>query len=332
MAILSDKAPWKTQATACQGRGHEKDNLPCQDKVFSLSKNNVSVIALSDGAGSSEHSEVGATIVTTVTCNYIADNFDSMLSCDNGIQVKECFLHELLHELHEEADHNNWNVKSLHCTLLFIAIKDNHALIGHIGDGLICGFKNNMIKVISAPNNGEFINTTTFVTSHDALQDFRLYRTTLDGYSGFCLMSDGAAESLYNRKTHTIAKMVEKLIVATSILSAEEAAEYQSRLLNDFLKKATRDDCSVAVISKRLMPTALQVMDDNRLMQIYGYKNAASCRRVNALLLSLQTRSLDVNALCRIHHLKKKVVRKRLSVLLNLEIIQYNNGMYYINS
>ena len=43
---------WRSVCCAMQGSGHKKSGVPCQDKTFRLNKNNVHVIALSDGAGS----------------------------------------------------------------------------------------------------------------------------------------------------------------------------------------------------------------------------------------------------------------------------------------
>ena len=42
---------WKSVCCAVQGRGHAKNNIPCQDKVAKLEANGVHVIVLADGAG-----------------------------------------------------------------------------------------------------------------------------------------------------------------------------------------------------------------------------------------------------------------------------------------
>ena len=51
---------WNSVQCAVQGRGHFKTDMPCQDKTNYLCKNETSVIALADGAGSATMSHFGA--------------------------------------------------------------------------------------------------------------------------------------------------------------------------------------------------------------------------------------------------------------------------------
>lgn len=43
---------WKTQVDHVTGRGHQRQGMPCQDRVLAMEKNGVTVVALADGAGS----------------------------------------------------------------------------------------------------------------------------------------------------------------------------------------------------------------------------------------------------------------------------------------
>ena len=62
-------------------------------------------------------------------------------------------------------------------TLLFVSIKNNKYIAGHIGDGIIgiIDEKGDAI-VLSEPENGEFANTTYFTTSENYKYHLRLYR------------------------------------------------------------------------------------------------------------------------------------------------------------
>ena len=55
---------WKKVHCAVQGRGHTKNQVPCQDKTFCYQENGVLVAALADGAGSAKLSHYGAACVT----------------------------------------------------------------------------------------------------------------------------------------------------------------------------------------------------------------------------------------------------------------------------
>ena len=146
------------------------------------------------------------------------------------VEVKTCILNNILTALSKIIDDTHWELSSLACTLLFAAVKGSTCLVGHIGDGVICCRGDEKLKAVSLPSNGEFANSTTFVTLPDALSDFRLYRDKTDKIDGFCLMSDGAAESLYDRKTHAVANMVGKVFTATAQLKHDDSKEYYRRL------------------------------------------------------------------------------------------------------
>ena len=65
---------------AVQGINHVKSNIPCQDYIFSKTFNNITVIALADGAGSYKQTEVGAKISTEFVANFICDNFQILFN------------------------------------------------------------------------------------------------------------------------------------------------------------------------------------------------------------------------------------------------------------
>ena len=72
--------------------------------------------------------------------------------------------------------------------------------------------KNNELKIASYPENGEFVNTTIFVTSKDALSTMKLMKGQINGITGFALMSDGTETSLYNKRDKNLASGLKKLM------------------------------------------------------------------------------------------------------------------------
>lgn len=56
------------------------------------------------------------------------------------------------------------------------------------------------LKVASVPDNGEFANETTFVTSDKAAETMRLFKGRTAGQAAFVLMSDGTEHSLYTNR------------------------------------------------------------------------------------------------------------------------------------
>ena len=324
------KKAWTMQEYAARGRSHVAKNIPCQDKVCHATFTGAFVIALADGAGSAAHSEIGAELATKVTCDFISKNFDSIIETINAVEVKKNILNNILDAFHKVIDDTRWELSSLACTLLFAAVKGTTCLIGHIGDGVICCRKEEKLKAISLPSNGEFANSTTFVTSPNALSDFRLYKGKTDKMDGFCLMSDGAAESLYSRKTHEIANMVGKVFTATAYLKYDDSKEYCRRLLNDLLIQRTRDDCSIAVMTKSNTVTVFLSMNEHEFQRYFGLHKGKNSKAMRLMLSELAKGPQTKTALAKRLHTKEKAVSRRLTYLANQNIVLLHNGKYYV--
>lgn len=80
---------WRLVCCAMQGSGHKKSGVPCQDKTFRLNKNNVHVIALSDGAGSARLSHFGAERVVRAAAELVADRFAQYQECEDAEAVRQ---------------------------------------------------------------------------------------------------------------------------------------------------------------------------------------------------------------------------------------------------
>ena len=110
---------WKALGCAVQGNGHFANNIPCQDKVASLRKNGVSVIALADGAGSAKLSHYGAEKVTQFVCEKLCSNFDYMFADDrDGLNAKTDLLFDINYMLEKLAEGHDCSVRDFSSTLL----------------------------------------------------------------------------------------------------------------------------------------------------------------------------------------------------------------------
>jgi len=265
---------WKIASSYIIGQGHISKNIPCQDRTFKLIdrkvlkklvkrkvfKNRKSIkinkntldnensfygLSLADGAGSCRHSDIGAELVTKKILQYIKINFDNLFKDDN---IKITITDYLVSEL-KKATTKNISFEDLSSTLLFIAIKNNKFLIGHIGDGVIGMLDNeNNLKTISKPDNGEFSNSTFFTTSIKYKERLRILKGTLKSANGFILMSDGAEDSLYDKKKETLSD-TNKIIINWLENNTEkdvEKALYNN--LEQIISKQTSDDCSIGIM------------------------------------------------------------------------------------
>jgi hypothetical protein len=90
----------------------------------------------------------------------------------------------------------------------------------------------------------------------------RLIKGSLDGISGFILMSDGTENSLFNKQTGDISIACAKLIdaVAKSPTDRKHKRYNQKpcykketeQLFETKIRENTSDDCSVAILGRRI--------------------------------------------------------------------------------
>lgn len=235
---------WQFIHYATPGRSHIKNNIPCQDKTYVLNKRNVHVIALSDGAGSARLSHFGAQESVRFIAEYMTEHFDEYVNGD-----KEKLLLKIQKKLMLKTKKHKCSIADLACTLLCVAVKDNQFILLHVGDGVIGCLKNNALEILSTPDNGEFANTTSFVTSKNALSAMKYIVSDASYISGFVLMSDGTQASLYSKRDNMLAPVLKDIMQSDLSIS-----KLQIGLQNSFektIKNNTSDDCSIAFAIKR---------------------------------------------------------------------------------
>lgn len=238
-----------------RGWGHLRDGTPVQDRTKYLSRAGVQALSLADGAGSGQRSELGAQVVVDEGCAVLVERFREFAVSNDGAKVKVELLRRLCARVGAVADGHGLERRDLASTYIGVAVSGDKFLGAHIGDGVVGYLKHGELHVISAPDNGEFANQTTFVTTRDAAGSMRLFRGSLDGVSGFILMSDGTGESLFNQRTGQLAGACAKLITAVGTAPAQQGqnSDYKKRLrrlVGTRIRNATKDDCSIGILGR----------------------------------------------------------------------------------
>lgn len=324
---------WTSIACAVQGRSHIKGNIPCQDKTFFLEEGNFYAIALADGAGSATLSHHGAESVTKHICEDLRDNFDSYFDNNDGIAVKKSIVSGVLDNLDGLTQSLSCDVKDLASTLLFVAVKDNRFILAHIGDGVIGYLKHDELKIASAPENGEFVNTTVFTTSKSALTTMKLIKGSLDAIQGFVLMSDGAEASLYDKCERKLANVLKKIMDLSLIVNPLKVQEQLKHSFETVISKATSDDCSIAILvkDKADFDGYLNLSDEAKCSILkLDYADSSikrKLKRYNTILEYLQE-SRTLAELAREIHLKEKFALKHIDKLRGLNLVESKNGKF----
>ena len=323
---------WNSIQCAVQGRSHVKDGIPCQDKTFYSNVNDVQVIALADGAGSAQLSHFGAETVTKFICSELSDQFDFYFAEEDGVIVKQQIMSGVIKCLQEQAAELKCEMKDLASTLLFVAVKDEKFIIAHIGDGVIGYLKDDELKIASQPENGEFVNTTIFTTSKDALMAMKLIKGSLGQIRGFILMSDGTEVSLYNKKEKRLADVLKKIMKMSILISSTKIEEQLQQSFAMVVSQATTDDCSIAILMddrdefKGFMK--LSHCEKCTLLKIESNSSKKRIKRYSDILLFLQKRQSLVNVAHYIH-LKPKYAKRYVQKLCELNLIEKTNHSCY---
>lgn len=241
---------WKTISYEAQGRGHIKSGTVCQDKTYSLCDGNFSSIALADGAGSAKFSHHGAIVACKTACKYLKENFDILYNNPDALSAKTGIVNAVLEALQvEKTKYHKCEIDDLASTLLCVAVKDSKLMVFHIGDGVIGYIKNNEMKALSKPNNGEFANATYFITTKHAPERAKIFKGPAEGITGFILLSDGSAVSFYNKKEEQMVAGARRIIEWTKYIFKNKMEKLVKGIFDDVIINRTSDDCSIAVLA-----------------------------------------------------------------------------------
>lgn len=246
---------WKAAGTYVVGLSHEKKNIGCQDRFVSTWANRVTCISISDGAGSANFAEIGAEITTNQINNTITNKFDLIYALDEN-KAKLKLISDIKAKLKIQAKIKLTLLENFASTLIFASVKGDKFIAGHIGDGILGIIENERITLLSSPDNGEFINETYFVTSKFVENRFKIFRGCLNDISGFVLMSDGTCESLFDKKSNSIAPIVKTLFSWLDNFNANEVNKALHDNFENVVKHKTNDDCSIGLM-KLSKPTFL---------------------------------------------------------------------------
>lgn len=326
---------WKSVCCAVQGRGHAKNNIPCQDKVAKLESNGVSVIVLADGAGSAKFSHFGAECVVNGVAEFIAEKFFDIIAQEDGRKVTQELLTFTLNLLENEANLRGCTIKDLASTLLVAAVSDENFFLAHLGDGVIGYLNDTGLKTVSVPDNGEFANETFFVTSTNAAAHLKIFKGELKSICGFVLMSDGTEQSLYHKRSKTLAPAIKRLMHRTCLVDAEILTPQLEDALNSVVAANTQDDCSIALLartSEQLPP--LETLPLSERQELFKTQGELFFRKVLQKIFSLDKicatlkTPMTVKQLSRHLHLKERFVKKKLQPLIEAGIIT-RKGAYF---
>lgn len=302
---------WMGTAVSAAGRGHVAKGLPCQDVSGVSLEDDVAVIVVSDGAGSARYSEQGATDAVEVTTQVLRKTAPWSDSED----VKERILAACRAEMIKRTEELGCSIAELAATLAFVAVAGDIFIVGNLGDGIVAAFRGDRSEVLIEPVRGEFANETVFLTSSRTKEHLRIAKKPQDDYSGFAIMSDGAAESLYQRREGSLAPALSKILLWFDEQASKDVRDAIQESAMPLLINRTQDDCSLAVLRRvRVGLDALGKKSAAFQMGLLGSKNTRGLRNRLAVLEGYR-QELQLSAVSEVTGLSERTVRRHIRAL-----------------
>lgn len=160
---------WKHIAASVTGISHEKRNETGQDycrvQVVQFGDSEYFIGLVADGAGSTLDGGVGAQIACDTTLACIAESIRTSpdLSAISAEDV-EAWVSASRDAIAERAGKEGKPLREYACTLVGCVIADTHARYFQIGDGGIVIREEAGYAAVFWPDQGEYANTTYFIT------------------------------------------------------------------------------------------------------------------------------------------------------------------------
>ena len=179
MKISEQILSWRVVAASVCGTSHLKNKQLCQDAHhWQLLPDNVLVAAAADGAGSATQGKVGAMVaVETAVENISIKEINRQELADDAL-VRSLLAGAMLSAakaVEEEAMACDKQPMDLATTLILMIATPELVAVAQIGDGVaVAKDEAGNLLALTMPDNGEYINETTFLTSPTALDTAQL--------------------------------------------------------------------------------------------------------------------------------------------------------------
>jgi hypothetical protein len=191
MAPARDKrAAWRVISASVPGADHVRNDEESQDAAAWRVRSDLLIAAVADGAGSARLGGTGARIAVRAA----VESLRSARMADLRRRVDRCLraAHAAaLEAIRQEAHRLEAEPKELATTLSAIVAAPGQVASLQIGDGaVVVACRNGDLELMSAPQSGEFINETSFLTG-DASIDSAALRVFECGAAHVAAMTDG---------------------------------------------------------------------------------------------------------------------------------------------
>jgi hypothetical protein len=183
MNTTQQMSQWRVVAASVCGTSHIRTKQLCQDAHnWQLLPDNILISAAADGAGSASQGKIGAMVATEAAVEHLSSKQITRSALEDDGVVQSLLTDALLaakKAVEAEAAACNQQPHDLATTLIIAIATPEMVAAAQIGDGMaVAKNRQGNLIALTLPNNGEYINETTFLTSLDAIDtaQMRLWR------------------------------------------------------------------------------------------------------------------------------------------------------------
>jgi hypothetical protein len=157
------------------------------------------VIVMADGLGSATKSEIGASIAVDSAfrhcLNTIAVTPVEDLRLEDVVRDAAAYARQ---ELERLAQQRSYRLGDLACTLIVVVVLKGRLALAHIGDGAVVAQGEGGLRLVSGPEESEYINEVVPLTSSEWQASLRIAIT--DGVTdGLGVFTDGLHRAAFRR-------------------------------------------------------------------------------------------------------------------------------------
>jgi hypothetical protein len=168
---------WRVVGAAATGTSHERLGMPCQDALAYQANEHSLLVALSDGAGTAERSELGAQIAVQAALDMLAEaSAESLPEDQAGWEDLLCRAFSVSRSALESlAEIEEQPLRAYAATLILALATDGLLAVAQLGDGaVIAGESPEQLFLVNPAQRGEYANETYFLTQEDALEQVQV--------------------------------------------------------------------------------------------------------------------------------------------------------------
>ena len=193
-SLAMEGETWHVVSAAVQGTSHQRQGLPCQDKLaYRALPGGRLAIALADGAGTADQAETGAQRAVEAALDALESGEVDEADDEEAGWVERVWgaFDHARQAMEALAEEQGEPLRAYAATLTCLLLGQDRLVIGQIGDGaVVVKGEDGELFTATHAQRGEYANETCFLTQEDALEQVEI-QVIESPVQALAVMSDG---------------------------------------------------------------------------------------------------------------------------------------------